>query len=89
MNDKPPIIDVQNVKKTFKRVDHQDLLVLDNINLELHEGEIITLLGKSGSGKSTLLRIIAGLIKPSSGDVIYPGYFPEHPSPPTGTGCAV
>lgn len=68
-----PIIKIQHIKKSFKQNDHQNLLVLDDVNLELYEGEIVALLGKSGSGKSTLLRIIAGLIKPSSGEVIYRG----------------
>ncbi len=43
--------------------------MLDDINLELREGEIVALLGKSGSGKSTLLRCIAGLIAPTAGTV--------------------
>src|SRR3989337_1575887 len=73
MNDKSPIIKIQNIKKSFRQNDHQDLLVLDEVNLELYEEEIVALLGKSGSGKSTLLRIIAGLIKPSAGEVIYRG----------------
>lgn len=47
--------------------------VLSNVDLTLHEGEIVGLLGRSGSGKSTLLRIIAGLIPPSSGEVDYKG----------------
>ncbi|OGT08590.1 MAG: nitrate ABC transporter ATP-binding protein [Gammaproteobacteria bacterium GWE2_37_16] len=68
----PPIIRVGDVKKAFKK-DRQDMLVLSNVNLELHEGEIVALLGKSGSGKSTLLRIIAGLIPPTSGEVSYHG----------------
>ena len=68
-----PIIQIKNVKKSFKQNDRQDLLVLDDVNLELYEGEITAILGKSGSGKSTLLRIIAGLIKPSTGEVIYRG----------------
>ncbi|MCL5260078.1 MAG: nitrate/sulfonate/bicarbonate ABC transporter ATP-binding protein [Gammaproteobacteria bacterium] len=67
------IIQVKNVKKSFKKDNRQDLLVLDEVNLELFEGEIVALLGKSGSGKSTLLRIIAGLIKPSAGKVCYRG----------------
>lgn len=67
------IIDVQNVCKSFKKAEHQDLLVLDKINFQMNAGEIVALLGKSGSGKSTLLRIIAGLIKPSSGQVNYRG----------------
>lgn len=68
---KKPIIEVQGVSKAFKKAEHQELLVLDNINFQLHENEIVALLGKSGSGKSTLLRIIAGLINTTSGQVLY------------------
>ena len=65
------IIELKNIWKSFKKNEEQDLLVLDNINFSLKENEIVALLGKSGSGKSTLLRIIAGLIKPSGGEVLY------------------
>lgn len=41
-----------------------------NINLEIKEGEFLTLVGESGSGKSTLLRIIAGLEEPSQGEIL-------------------
>lgn len=68
-----PIIEVRHVRKSFKKGDRQELLVLDDINLRMYEGEIIAILGKSGSGKSTLLRIIAGLINPSGGGVFYRG----------------
>src|SRR6478609_7773210 len=68
-----PIIEIVEVQKSFKKGDRQELLVLDNINLKMYEGEIIAILGKSGSGKSTLLRIIAGLIEPSTGNVFYRG----------------
>jgi NitT/TauT family transport system ATP-binding protein len=47
--------------------------VLDNVNFYLDEGEILALLGPSGSGKSTILRVIAGLIRPKIGKVIYKG----------------
>lgn len=68
-----PIIEVINVQKSFKTGDRQELLVLNDINLKMYEGEIVAILGKSGSGKSTLLRIIAGLIEASSGQVNYRG----------------
>lgn len=45
--------------------------VLDKINLEIKKGEIISLLGTSGCGKSTTLKLIAGLLKPDSGDILF------------------
>ena len=68
-----PIIEVVNVNKSFRKSGFQELLVLDNIDFRMHEGEIVAILGKSGSGKSTLLRILAGLIQPSGGTVFYRG----------------
>lgn len=65
------LLDIQNARKSFQKGDRQELLVLDNINLTIHSGEIVAILGKSGSGKSTLLRIMAGLITPTQGDVRY------------------
>lgn len=67
------IIAIENLRKSFKKASSQDLLVLEDVNFKLQEGEIVALLGKSGSGKSTLLRIIAGLVAPSSGTVTYRG----------------
>jgi NitT/TauT family transport system ATP-binding protein len=66
-----PLIRLNKIQKSFLTSEGQKLLVLDNISLQLHEGDIVALLGKSGSGKSTLLRIIAGLTPPSQGQVIY------------------
>lgn len=65
------IIEIEHLRKAYKKAATQDLLVLDDVNFKLQEGEIVALLGKSGSGKSTLLRIIAGLISPTSGQVTY------------------
>lgn len=67
------IIAIEHLSKSFKKVSAQDLLVLEDVNFKLREGEIVALLGKSGSGKSTLLRIIAGLVPPSSGAISYRG----------------
>ncbi|OGT46209.1 MAG: nitrate ABC transporter ATP-binding protein [Gammaproteobacteria bacterium RIFCSPHIGHO2_12_FULL_41_20] len=68
-----PIIQLVNVQKSFKGGERQELLVLQDVNFYLNEGEVVAILGKSGSGKSTLLRIIAGLIPPSNGTVYYRG----------------
>jgi NitT/TauT family transport system ATP-binding protein len=65
------ILSAHNLVKNFKTPDGNDLRVLENINFELHEGEIVALLGRSGSGKSTLLRSLIGLIPPTSGEIIY------------------
>ncbi len=69
----PPLIEVVNVQKSFSKGDGQELLVLDDINFRMNEGEIVAVLGKSGSGKSTLLRIMAGLVQPSAGTIFYRG----------------
>src|ERR1700744_248485 len=74
---KPPrlgaeILRVKDVCRGFNKT-QGELLVLDDANLSLCEGEIVGLLGRSGSGKSTLLRIIAGLIEPTGGEVTYMG----------------
>jgi NitT/TauT family transport system ATP-binding protein len=72
MGKSPEILSLKNVYRGFDK-SQGELLVLDDVNLSLRQGEIVGLLGRSGSGKSTLLRIIAGLIKPSGGDVSYMG----------------
>jgi len=66
------IMRVDHVRRGFNK-SQGELLVLDDVNLVLKEGEIVGLLGRSGSGKSTLLRIIAGLIHPTGGSVTYQG----------------
>jgi NitT/TauT family transport system ATP-binding protein len=67
------LLDVANVRRSFRRPGGDQLLVLDGVNLTLKEGEIVGLLGRSGSGKSTLLRLIAGLARPQGGTLSYLG----------------
>src|SRR6184192_4019185 len=67
------LLEVSRVKRTFPRGGGEELLVLDDVNLTLREGEIVGLLGRSGSGKSTLLRLIAGLSQPQGGNLSYMG----------------
>jgi len=69
-----PLLDVQEVCKSFRKPDGDELVVLEKVNLKLRPGEIVGLLGRSGSGKSTLLRQIAGLDTPTSGVVNYLGH---------------
>ena len=64
------LLKANNISKTFKSND-SDNQILADLNFELKDGEIVAILGKSGSGKSTFLRILAGLIEPSSGEVLY------------------
>src|SRR5271165_7017752 len=66
------ILTVRGVSRGFAR-GSGEVRVLADVDLSLYSGEIVGLLGRSGSGKSTLLRIIAGLIRPSGGEVIYRG----------------
>ncbi len=68
MKNNPVIIDLQNISVSF---DGQK--ILNNISLQIHDGEFVTLLGPSGCGKTTTLRIIAGFLNPDSGDVIFEG----------------
>jgi len=62
------LVDIRGVCRSFPKGRGEDLLVLEQVDLTIRTGEIVGLLGRSGSGKSTLLRIIAGLIRPSSGE---------------------
>ena len=74
------LLEVHNVRRSFPRGGGEELLVLDDVNLTLKEGEIVGLLGRSGSGKSTLLRLIAGLARPQGGSLTYMGAPIEGPA---------
>lgn len=67
------LLALNNVRKSYKKAEAGEHLVLDGVNLTIKEGEIVALLGRSGSGKSTLLRIISGLARPGSGEALYRG----------------
>ena len=66
----PVIVELRNVTKTFTVAGGSEMKVLDQIDLAVHEGELLALLGQSGSGKSTILRCLTGLAMPTSGRVL-------------------
>ena len=70
VTDRPAIAELCNITKTYTVAGGRELKVLDQIDLAVHEGELLALLGQSGSGKSTLLRCLTGLTKPTSGRVM-------------------
>nr|WP_315431176.1 nitrate/sulfonate/bicarbonate ABC transporter ATP-binding protein [uncultured Albidiferax sp.] len=70
---KPPIAELRGVTKSFTTAGGHELKVLDQIDVAVHEGELLALLGQSGSGKSTILRCLTGLIEPTSGRVLHKG----------------
>lgn len=62
------MLEITGLSKNYKRGEHL-ISALDNINLQLQDGEFLHIIGHSGSGKSTLLSLIAGLLTPDAGEI--------------------
>ncbi len=67
-----PVLRVRGLGLTFPG-ENGGLQALQGVSFDLYPQEFVCLLGPSGSGKSTLLRVLAGLLKPTSGEISYPG----------------
>ena len=70
------ILEMKNIVKTYGK-----LLANDNINIDLKKGEILAICGENGAGKSTLMKILYGLEKPDSGEIIINGKSVKFNSP--------
>ena len=69
-----PLIELRHVSKSYVGADGgSPVTILDDVSLEIREGEMLALLGQSGSGKSTILRLMAGLTEPTQGAVLSHG----------------
>jgi len=73
IDQQPVLLSSVDVSHRFPMPNGKMMTVLDNITMEIRKGEIICLIGPSGCGKSTYLRILAGLIPPTSGQVLARG----------------
>lgn len=69
---RPIAIRATNVIKKYK-VGKQIIRAIDDVSVDIHEGEFVALIGPSGSGKSTLLHLLGGLDKPTSGEIVVGG----------------
>ncbi len=67
------ILETKGITKSYPMSGGGELSVLEDINIQVKEGEFVSILGPSGAGKSTLLRILVGLASPSKGEVLYHG----------------
>jgi putative ABC transport system ATP-binding protein len=68
------IIELTNLTKTYQKGSAGEVKAVNDVNLEVAQGEFLTILGPSGSGKTTLLNLIGGLDKPTGGTVILDGF---------------
>lgn len=72
------LLELKNINMVFKKknavfASERNFHVLKNVNLSIEEGEILALVGESGCGKTTIGKIITGLLKPTSGEVVFEG----------------
>ncbi|MGM9619710.1 MAG: ABC transporter ATP-binding protein [Oscillospiraceae bacterium] len=85
MEKKKVVLRLESVSKSFAKIETDEVThALDNVTASMESGEFISLVGPSGCGKSTILRLVAGLIKPTTGKVTVDGREVEGPAPDRG-----
>lgn len=73
-------VSVEGLSKVFPNKKEEDLVVFNDVNIQIEEGEFVCIIGHSGCGKSTILNVLAGLDEPSSGGIIMDGKEVSGPS---------
>jgi peptide/nickel transport system ATP-binding protein len=67
------LLEARNLSFRYRMPDGEYLQAVEDVNLEVKEGEVLAVVGQTGSGKSTLAHLLANVIKPESGDVLFMG----------------
>ncbi|GAA3713815.1 ABC transporter ATP-binding protein [Nonomuraea antimicrobica] len=78
--EQPPLISVRGLVKRYGTKD-TDRLVLDGVDLDVHKGQLVCIVGPSGAGKTTLLRCMSGLLAPTAGETVLEGVTVTAPPP--------
>ena len=69
MPEATPFIRLRNLRMTYRAADGREVLAVSEASFDVAEGELVSLVGPSGCGKTTILKILAGLLRPDSGEV--------------------
>ena len=78
------LVEVVGASKTYKTFNRTDVVALQPTKLDIKGGEFVSIVGPSGCGKTTLLNMLAGLLKPTSGEIRFKGQPTNGPSPEIG-----
>jgi len=74
-----PKLTIRDVSVVYRARSGPDVVAIDRLSLDVADREIVSIVGPSGCGKSTLLRLVAGLVRPSSGDILLDGHLVADP----------